>query len=280
MATSSSSINILKMCSSGSSIHPRHLSASRTATARRACRCPTITSIFREAMKRCCSTLVSPSRYANFFQARYSSTLPKVHDRTADQINIINFCFYRCCPRLGELSVSSGAGCGCASAAEFTYGCPIHSTCENSIGSHRCFCDKGYEAGKTGLQNVLKGDVCKPTLCSPTNISNSVTGVCEGTTGSKCAFICLKGFQKVGEMVCHDDGHFHGGMCINECHTLIMRGDCLKVTRVCVLIAAKYSRVHWKRLCQYYHTRAHLRAQKQQQRFSATSPQLCTLGTD
>jgi hypothetical protein len=49
---------------------------------------------------------------------------------------------------------------------------------------------------------------------------------CTGVTGDTCDFECSGDFLPFGEHKCGVDGFFNGGMCISECHTLQLDGDC------------------------------------------------------
>ena len=49
---------------------------------------------------------------------------------------------------------------------------------------------------------------------------------CTGVTGDVCEFECTGDNLPFGEHKCGTDGFFHGGMCISECHTLRLSGDC------------------------------------------------------
>ena len=103
----------------------------------------------------------------------------------------------------------------------WVYPCVEHASCDNTRGSFECTCEEGYTAG---------GDRCLPSPCrvgqTIANSDRTGANTCRGNTGDVCEYECSGDFLPFGEHKCGTDGAFHGGICINECHTLSLNGDC------------------------------------------------------
>eukprot|EP01052_Picozoa_sp_SAG31_P031086 SAG31_NODE_3259_length_4484_cov_2.910376_4_plen_319_part_00 len=118
--------------------------------------------------------------------------------------------------------LSDEHGCCCRE-----YPCPPHSECINTVPQngtsrgYRCPCDDGF--GQTSSD-------CSPTECTQgTTVSGSdrdASSPCSGITGAECTYNCAADAIKVGRHVCGEDGAFRGGMCIQQCHTVQIDGDC------------------------------------------------------
>ena len=106
--------------------------------------------------------------------------------------------------------------------SNWVFPCVERADCENTLGGFNCTCEVGYTEGGTS--------VCGPSPCrSNQEIMNSNrmgSNRCTGVTGDVCEFECTGDFLPFGEHKCGTDGFFHGGMCISECHTLSIAGDC------------------------------------------------------
>ena len=69
-------------------------------------------------------------------------------------------------------------------------------------------------ASESGYGLVRQIDRLQPCT-EGTTLPNSPS-VCVGTVGEQCAFLCMAGFVAVGDHICHADGVFRGGVCVDE----------------------------------------------------------------
>ena len=117
-------------------------------------------------------------------------------------------------PCLAEAGSTESMGDG-----RWSYPCPDHSTCINTLGNFECDCDEGFGTA-----------ACTPKVCTQSTIipgsNRDESNPCSGTTGEVCEYRCLNGLMQFGEHVCGYGGAFFGGMCVSDCHTLQVDGDC------------------------------------------------------
>ena len=111
-----------------------------------------------------------------------------------------------------------------ADDAAWTYRCVDHADCGNTLGGFNCTCQEGYTEGG---ESVCGASPCR--IGQEVMNSNRMGGNrCVGNTGDACDFTCTGDNLPFGEHTCDADGVFRGGLCISECHTLRLDGDCFE----------------------------------------------------
>jgi len=115
---------------------------------------------------------------------------------------------------------SATSGCESNGDGRWSWPCPDHAACTNSVGNFTCVCGDGFDNGID----------CTPQSCTTGLVirgsNRNSDNPCSGTTGDVCEYTCLNDRIQFGEHICTGNGEFLGGACISQCHTLQIDGDC------------------------------------------------------
>ncbi|XP_071802833.1 hemicentin-1-like isoform X2 [Asterias amurensis] len=129
-------------------------------------------------------------------------TVPSVCGENEDCRNIAGsyMCLQRC--GVGYKRSYSGNACSDINECVETVGRCAHQ-CENTLGSYRCNCNRGYEPDGSACVDI--NECIRPNVCQDDQ-------ECKNTRGSfTCTTICTSGFERASNGSCVD---------INECSSL------------------------------------------------------------